>query len=221
MSIGCTPPRSAWAIRASSGPVGATGSGSSSWGMEAVLPLPTVMDAMIRATLPSRMADDISPCFSSIPTSSSVRPAMLRARARSWRASFPVRTGEVPAREDCPSGMALRDDVTGGHTRCPGHRLSESTSLCHLGDGQRSPPPQVARARPERPTAVPRHRTPAPWRAEKAAAQPSLRAQEASCVRAIGRTALTSPGDPPRPARAGAADMEPPRGHRHRGRPRG
>ena len=83
MSVGCTPPRSAWAIRASSGPVGATGSGSSSWGMEAVLPLPTVMDAMICATFPSRMADDISRCFSNNPTSYSVRPAMLTARASS------------------------------------------------------------------------------------------------------------------------------------------
>ena len=185
-----------------------------------MLLLPTVMDAMIGAALPSRMANDISACFSQTPTSSSVRPAMLRARARSWRASFPVRTGEVPAREDCPSGMALWDDITGGHTRCPGHRLSGSTSPCHLGDGERPPPPQAARGRPERPTGSEAPDS-GPRRAEEAAALPSLRAQEASCVRAIGRPALTSPGDPPRPARAGAADMEPPRGHRHRGRPRG
>ena len=66
-----------------------------------------------------------------------------------------------------------------------------------------------------------RHRTPAPRRAEEAAALPSLRAQEASCVRATGRPLLASPGDPSRSARAGTADMKPPRGHRHRGRPRG
>ncbi len=67
MSSGCMPPCNAWASRASSGPGGATGIGSSSRGTESALPLPTVMDvteqpSSMTSNLAKRMAQPLPEC---------------------------------------------------------------------------------------------------------------------------------------------------------------
>ena len=67
MSSGCMPPYNAWASRASTGPGGATGIGSSSRGTESALPLPTVMDvteqpSLMTSNLATRMAQPLTEC---------------------------------------------------------------------------------------------------------------------------------------------------------------